>query len=200
VCGASELTASSGEEWNLSSRSESVSIYSRIRSGSTIREFKAVGKIDAAPRAVLAVIDDIDAYAHFMPFISECRVLKHEGDSIISYQRVSPPFCTDRDYCLRVRHQTRLTPAGRAYLCYWDLANDMGPAEKNDTVRVKINEGSWLIEPAAGNTALTTYRIYTDSGGALPAWLANKANQVAINKLFEAVRKQVKDSKYSVSP
>ena len=41
--------------------------------------------------------------------------------------------------------------------------------------------------------------IYTDSGGALPGWLAAKANQIAINKLFDAIRKQAKETKYATS-
>jgi hypothetical protein len=36
-------------------------------------------------------------------------------------------------------------------------------------------------------------------GGAIPAFIANRASQVAIGRLFVAVRKQVKDPKYSPS-
>jgi len=195
---ASRAVDPPADDWKLTSKEDGVTIYSRTRSGSPIKEFKAVGHIDATPRALMAVIDDVDAYPHFMPYISECRVLKHDGDSLISYQRVSPPFCTDRDYSIRVRHETKTTPAGKAYVCRWELANALGPAESTEIVRVKINEGSWLIEPAPGNTASATYCVYTDSGGTLPAWLAGKANQVGIGKLFEALRKQVKNAKYSL--
>ena len=185
------------EDWKLISQTSALTIYGRTRTGSPIKEFKAVGRIDAPPRSVLAVIDDTDAYPKFMPYIAECRVIKHDPDCLISYQRVSPPFCTDRDYSIRVRHETKSTPAGPAYVCRWDLANDQGPAERSDILRVKVNEGSWLIEPASGNATLATYRVYTDSGGTLPAWLAGKANQIGIGKLFDAIRKQVKEPKYS---
>ena len=43
------------------------------------------------------------------------------------------------------------------------------------------------------------YTIYTDSGGALPAFVANSGSRIAIRKLFDAVRKQVKDPRYAVS-
>lgn len=185
------------EDWKLVSQSSGLTIYGRTRAGSPIKEFKAVGHIDATPRAVLAVIDDTDAYPRFMPYIAECRVIKRDADSLISYQRVSPPFCTDRDYSICVRHDTKSTPAGTAYVCSWDLANAQGPAERTDILRVKVNEGSWLIEPAPGNTSRATYCVYTDSGGSLPAWLAGKANQIGIGKLFDAIRKQVKETKYS---
>ncbi len=64
-------------------------------------------------------------------------------------------------------------------------------------VRVKVNEGSWLLEPAGpgGESTRATYQIFTDSGGAIPAFLANHASQLIIPKLFEAIRKQALDAK-----
>jgi Polyketide cyclase / dehydrase and lipid transport len=189
-----------GGDWQMTSHSTDLSIFSRVRDTSGIREYKAVGKINAPPKAVMAVLNDIDAYPDFMPYMKECRVIKHDGDSIISYQRISPPFCTDRDYSIRVRHETKTTAVGDTYVCRWEAANPLGPAELEDVLRVKINEGSWFVEPGGANATRATYCIYTDSGGALPAWLAAKANQIAIGKLFDAVRKQVKNSKYAAAP
>lgn len=197
ACFAGEPDASDGESWTLSSHSGNVSIYSRIHPGTAIREFKAIGKVDASPKTVQAVLDDIDDYPHFMPFVTECRLIKREPNYIVTYQRISPPFCTDRDYSLRVRHETIPTPGGTAYFCRWAQTDAFGPPEREGTIRVKVNEGSWLLEPSDGNTTAATYWIYTDSGGSLPAWLNNKANQIAIGKLFDAVRKQAKDSKYA---
>jgi hypothetical protein len=44
-----------------------------------------------------------------------------------------------------------------------------------------------------------TYSTYTDSGGAIPAFIANAASEVGIRRLFAAVRKQVKHSNYSAT-
>jgi len=67
---------------------------------------------------------------------------------------------------------------------------------KPGVLRVKRNEGSWLLEPAGATKTRATYFIYTDSGGKLPAFLANVASEIGIKKVFAAVRKQVKDPKY----
>jgi hypothetical protein len=195
LLGLALAPASAEEAWVLNSQSDGVTIYTRVRHGSTIKEFKATGAIDAPPAAVLGVLDDVGHYTRFMPYVSECRILKREGDSLVSYQRISPPFCSERDYTLQVRKETNPTPAGPVYVRRWELANTLGPKEQPDTVRVKIDEGSWTLEPAAKNTTTATYRIYTDSGGALPAFIANKANQVGIGKLFEAIRKQAAKAK-----
>jgi len=194
---SSASAAESGDDWVQISHSDSVSIYSRVHPGGTLREFKAVGTIDASARALLAVLDDVEDYPHFMPFMAECRVIRRDEKSVISYQRIAPPFCTDRDYSIRVRHEIKPSAEGPVFICRWELANALGPPEQNNVLRVKVNEGSWIIEPQEGNTARATYNIYTDSGGSLPGWLAEKANQIAINKLFDAIRKQVKESKYA---
>ncbi|HWB60084.1 MAG TPA: SRPBCC family protein [Chthoniobacteraceae bacterium] len=189
--------AAAGGEWSLISQGNDVSIYSRVHPGGDIKEYKAVGTVAASPKVIEAVLDDVDNYTHFMPYISECKVIKREGNTMFTYQRISPPFCTDRDYSIKVTHETKSSPAGPAYFTRWEVDNAQGPAEKADVLRVKINEGSWLIEPGGSNTTKATYFIYTDSGGALPGWLSAKANQIAINKLFEAIRKQAKEAKYA---
>jgi hypothetical protein len=79
----------------------------------------------------------------------------------------------------------------------WEPANELGPAEKPGVLRVKLCEGGWLLEPAGANKTRATYSIYTDSGGKLPAFIANAASEIGIRKIFTAVRKQVKNPKYA---
>jgi hypothetical protein len=197
AAGAAPFSVSDG--WTLSSTSSSITLYSRARPGSSLKEFKAVGEIDAPAHAVHNVIDDIEAYPSFMPFTAECRVIKREADSIIIYQRLSPKICSDRDYTLRVRETSWAGPGGLVYLNRWEPANEFGPAEKKGVVRVKLCEGGWLLEPEDATKTRATYTVYTDSGGAIPAFIANRASQIAIGRLFVAVRKQVKDPKYNPS-
>jgi hypothetical protein len=89
--------------------------------------------------------------------------------------------------------------AGLVYLNQWEPANEVGPAEKKGVVRVKRCEGGWLLEPEDATKTLATYTLYTNSGGAIPAFIANRASQIAIGRLFVPVRKQVKDPKYCAS-
>jgi hypothetical protein len=194
ACLASEPPNSDG--WKLGSESGGVILYSRQRPGSSLKEFRAVGAIDAPTRAVHGVIEDFESYPSFMPYTAECRLVKTENDSILTYQRLSPKIVTDRDYTLRVRKKSWSGPGGFVYLNRWEPANEFGPAEKAGVLRVKICEGGWLLEPDGENKTRATYSIYTDSGGAIPAFIANKVSEIGIRKLFAAVRKQVQDPKY----
>jgi hypothetical protein len=196
---ASELPASvdPSEGWKLASGNKDVAIYSRAHTGSQLKEFRAIGSIDAPTSAVHAVLDDFANYPNFMPYTLECRLLKRESDSIIAYQRLSPKICEDRDYTLRVWKKSWPGSEGFTYLDQWKPANDLGPAEKKGVIRVKINEGGWLLEPQGPIKTRATYSVYTDTGGLIPAFIANYASRTGISKLFEAVRKQVKDPKYA---
>ncbi|MEY2479789.1 MAG: hypothetical protein QOI04_716 [Verrucomicrobiota bacterium] len=182
--------------WKLASESNGVMIYSRLRAGSSVKEFKAIGEIDAPSRIVNAVIDDLENYPNFMPVTAECRLITREGDSIISYQRLSPKICADRDYTLRGRTKSWPGKDGLVYLHEWETANDLGPPEKKGVVRVKVCEGGWLLEPSGPDKTHATYLVYTDTGGAIPVFLANHVSQMGIGRLFVAVRKQAKDPKY----
>jgi Polyketide cyclase / dehydrase and lipid transport len=183
--------------WKFVKEGGGISLYSRMRAGSALKEFRAVGEIDAPTRAVHNVLDDIDSYPSFMPYTSECRLIKQDSDSIVTYQRLSPKIVGDRDFTLRIHKKSWPGQDGLCYLNEWEPANEFGPKEKPGVLRVKLNEGSWLLEPAGATKTRATYFIYTDSGGKLPAFLANIASEVGIKKVFVAVRKQVKDPKYS---
>src|SRR3977135_1571746 len=182
--------------WKFVKEGGGVSLYSRARAGSSLKEFKAVGEIDAPTRAVHTVIDDLDSYPSFMPYTTECRLIKRDGDSFLTYKRLSPKIVGDRDFTLRIRKKSWPGQDGLVYLNEWEPANEFGPSDKPCGPGVNRNEGSWLLEPAGATKTRATYFIYTDSGGKLPAFLANVASEIGIKKVFAAVRKQVKDPKY----
>jgi hypothetical protein len=185
--------------WRLAHKSSDLTIYYRVRAGTALKEFKAVGTIDAPSVTVGAVIDDFENYPSFMPYTVECRVIKREAEAVIGYQRLSPKICQDRDYTLRVWKKISPVAGGIFYVSNWVAANELGPPERRGVVRVKTCDGGWLLEPDGADKTRATYSIYCDTGGAVPALFANHANQTSIQKLFAAVRKQATDPKYNVA-
>lgn len=191
--------ADPNDGWRFIKESGGVTIYGRLRAGSHLKEFKAVGEIAASTRVVNNMMDDREGYHTFMPYTVECRIVGREADSIFEYQRLSPKVCGDRDYTIRVRQKSWPMGNGLAYLDCWEPANEHGPSEKPGVFRVKVCEGSWLLEPVGAGKTRATYIIYTESGVPVPAFIANGLNEMAIKKLFAALRKQVKNPKYSVA-
>ena len=185
--------------WKEESNSKGVAIHSRARAGSELREFRGVGMIEAPPAVAFAVLDDLAAYTSFMPYTTECRVIQRQKDAVIIYQRLKLPLISDRDYTIRSRYDQSHAGGSAVYRIHWETANDLGPAPNRGVVRVNRCEGGWLLEPHGTGATRATYTIHSDSGGAIPAMLANNGSRMAIRKLFEAVRKQVKLPKYATS-
>src|SRR6266700_220654 len=139
------------EDWQLVKQTNGVTIYNRPHAGSRLKEFKAMGEIAAPTKTVHNVIDDVEAYASFMPYTAECRVIERKPDSILTYQRLSPKIVSDRDYTVRIEKKSWPAENGLAYLNRWKPANEQGPPEKPGVFRVKLCDGSWLLEPLGAN-------------------------------------------------
>ena len=150
-------------------------------------------------RVVHAVIDDFENYPSFMPYTVECRIVKHDSDGTYFYQRLSPKIVSDRDYTLRIRENRGRDKTASSSNTHSRRRMRSGPGETKGFTRVKICQGAWLLEPVGENKTRATYTIDTDSGGKIPAFIANPATELAIKKVFAAVRKQVKNDKYSVA-
>jgi polyketide cyclase/dehydrase/lipid transport protein len=195
---AAEESSNVESGWKLAVRDKEVEIYSRPHPGSPLKEFKAIGPVEAPTHAVCAVIDDFQNYPKFMPSVTECRVIRRDGDSIVGYQRLSPKACADRDYTLRVWKESWRAPDGLVFMSHWSPANELGPPETKGVVRVKLCEGKWLLEPEGITKTRATYSIYTDTGGYIPSFIANHVSLTGIKRLFAAIRNQVKDPRYAV--
>ncbi len=189
---AAELTG----DWKLAKQANGVSIYTRPHPGSKLKEFKAIGEIEASTKTVHNVIDDVEAYEDFMPYTAEATVLQQNHNSMIAYQRISPKIVADRDYTIRIQKRSWPAQNGVAYLSEWKQANQHGPAEKPGVFRVNLVDGSWLLEPIGPNKTRGTYSVFTDSGTGVPAFLVNKISETGMIKLFTAVRKQAREAKY----
>lgn len=194
---ATEPLPKQDKGWTIASEGSGLTVYCRVKPGSSLKEFKAIGSIGAPTTAVHQVLDDVDSYPVFMPYVTKCRIVKREGTATFTYQRLSPKFCSDRDYTLRIDRKAWASDGGLAYLDRWEPANELSPPQKKGVLRVNLCEGSWLLEPVSPNETRATYAVFTDNGGRLPAFIANAASQMAIHKVFAAVRKQVTQPKYA---
>jgi hypothetical protein len=180
-------------KWDLAKDDDGVKIYARKKEGSDIREMKAIGAIDGPPKLVWDLLHDYDNYKSTMPYTVVSRVIGREGDSVVFfYTQLSLPLVSDRDYILKLVDE--VDPKGTMKVG-WTAVNDRDkevPVPK-DVVRVRVNDGFWLLEPQnEGKSTMATYYIYTSPGGAVPNWIANNGNSIAVPKVFAALKKHVK--------
>ncbi len=181
--------------WKEAAQEDGITVYRRERAGTSIAELKAVGLIDGPPIEVWKTVRDYANYAKTMAYTEEAKVLSSEGGDkvIVFYSVVNAPLVDRRDYCIRLVDETDWKSPNPTLLVTWKAAEKCVP-EKDGLVRVKYNDGYWKLEPRENGTkTMATYYLFTDPGGSIPNWIANKANGTAVPNVFAKIRKTVSE-------
>jgi ribosome-associated toxin RatA of RatAB toxin-antitoxin module len=181
--------------WTEVQDEEGIKVWTRPVPGSHIREVKAHAIVEAKMDRVWHVVSDLPHFHEYMPYIIQSRQLKQESeDTTVEYHQLDPPFVSKRDYILRVKADRKRK--GGPWTRTWTVAPNQGPAPHKGFVRLQIVDGSWTLKPLGPNRTDLTYRVYTDPGGSIPTWLANRANTTAVPNLLKAVQARSLDPQW----
>lgn len=179
--------AANGPGWVAKESDDGLAVYTRPLPGSRVREVKAV-KVIAAPVArVWAAVTDYAHYSDFMPYTTESRIIARGAAGILFYGVVDAPLVSKRDYLIRVR----LHPDDHGtWWNEWRPEQAASVPPRDGLVRVAVNTGGWILTPVDAAHTRATYYLLTDPGGSIPGWIANRANTVALPKLFRRVERR----------
>ena len=182
--------------WEFSTEDTGVKIYGRKRPESEIREMKAMGLVDATPQEIWHAVRDLEHYTKTMPYMEEAKILSRDADDkiILFYSKINTPLVDRRDYIIKLLDESEWKEGKGFMKVSWTVVNDKDDLMpvKGDVVRVRVNDGYWLLEPREdGKKTFVTYYIYTSPGGAIPNFIANKGNSIAVPKVFDAIRTTV---------
>lgn len=195
------LLAADAPRWELAADPNGIKVYRREKPGSDVKEMKATGLIDATPKEVWDVVRDLENYPKQMPYTAEAKVLKRsEGDKdILFYTRLNTPLVSERDYIINLKDESEWSEDKGFYKVSWTVApkeQDSLMPERRDVVRIRLNDGYWLLEGREeGKKTFATYYVYTAPGGSIPTFIINQANGMAVPKVFEAIKKTVIDKR-----
>ncbi|HZI02382.1 MAG TPA: START domain-containing protein, partial [Archangium sp.] len=184
--------------WQQVARDDGISVLARTPEGGSVSEVKATTLVDAPPHEVWRVIRDYTNYTKTMPYTQESRVLasEQEGKVTVFYCLVNAPLVDKRDFIIRIRDESDWKDGQGFLKSAWTVTTDGAPAVRDGVVRVKLNNGYWLLEPREeGKKTFVTYYLYTDPGGSLPKWIADKANKTSVPDVLRAVRKHATAAK-----
>jgi hypothetical protein len=186
------LTTTPEPGWEQKAQVDGITVYTRTKEGSAVREVKATAMIEAPPQEVWKMLRNYPEYKNRMPYTKESLVLKQkEGDRITYfYSIVSAPLVDGRDFLLKITDESDWKDGQGYFKASWTTTTDLNVPERRRLVRMKTNDGYWMLEPKNdGKATWATYYLFTDPGGAIPNFIVNKANTSAIPDIFRAVRK-----------
>jgi hypothetical protein len=187
------LAAADDADWKVVASRDGIEVEARSLPDSPVLEVRATTEISVPPARVFAVLLDSDRFVEFMPYIVEVRTVARDSPTVwYLYQRISPPFVSDRDYTLR--HQSVEDPQRAHYELWWEAASGVGPPARDRVVRVEICTGAYILDGIEGGTRTRLiYQLHTDPGGLLPKWLADRANIESVPALLRAIARRAAD-------
>lgn len=191
-----------GEKWEKFDSDDGLTIYRREKKGSDIKEIKSVKIIKQKASVLMRVVSDFEHFSDFLPYVKKSHVVRRESVKVFyGYQLLAFPLISDRDMYIRVADVSSASKSGQQpayYKSEWHVAKG-GP--KDQGVRLKVNDGYWRFDPLdGGKKTRITYYVYTDPGGMVPSFLANKANTVAIPDVLKALEKRSHLKQYQDPP
>ena len=156
----------------------------RKDAGRRVREGCGVGSIETPLRVVREVIDAAAEFDEFMPRILESDVEPVSPGVYLNRQTLDMPFpVEDRRYTVRVETGAIGTGAGAGWQARWTYVEGSG--------NIRESRGSWTLIPVSAERTLVVYRLLTDPGGRLPAWVVDYAAPRTLRQVLNAVRDRV---------
>ncbi|WP_228564648.1 START domain-containing protein [Myxococcus sp. AB036A] len=192
VLGLAAGAARAEEAWKTVAEKPYV-VKVRARPGSEAKDVWAEGELAASAADVQAVLRDVDAYRHWMPYVKESRILKDLPDEgQLTYTKLDLPVVSSRDYICNVVLESRLAEDGSGVFAQrWQATPDAIP-QRRGTVRIRLNEGSWRVEPRGEGKSHAVYRFTVDPAGSIPGFLARMGQKDAVEDTFRAVEKRAR--------
>ena len=191
---SSALPAQSGQ-WKLKKEADGLKVYLRDAEDSNIKEVKIEATFDASLSAIIAVLKDVPAYTSWIYKCAKAERLEPAANtSSVYYCEIDFPWpLSDRDFI--ARSKLRQDPVSKHV--FIDVKSS--PAylpEKDGIVRIETMNIHCEFIPVEDNKVRMNYRLHSDPGGALPAWLVNMAVDNGPVNTIKGIREMLKKDKY----
>jgi len=189
------FTAFSQNDWELKKDSEGIKVWWRAAAVSDIREIKMKMEVEASLNSIVALMADIESYTEWVYATEQTRIMEDLGNNTTYYYNVIdfPWPMDDRDLIL---YSTVEQDAETKVITAVYKAAPEKMEEDEDMIRVQMTDIEWIITPLDTNRASIDYRLISDPGGSIPAWLINIASDFGPFKTMQSFKKHIKLSKY----
>jgi hypothetical protein len=146
---------------------DGVTIEQRPVAGSPFVELRFSTVTDKTPKSLCDAAFGDGKFDPQEPDLKARTILSESADERVTYEEITPPVVSNRDYVVRARRSWE----GAACRMAFESASELGPKPKDGWVRITKLKGSWLFEPIDGGKTRLTYVVFSDPAGAIPPFL-----------------------------
>ena len=157
--------------WVLAKEEEGIKIYTRVRLGSPLKEFKGTMVVNSTISKLEKILDEVEQYPDWQTSITISNVVKSVSDSSRYVQFLSdlPWPITSRE-AVALMTKKKQTQSSLRYE-FDGSADVIAPTE--DYIRIKSTEGYWQFNLLANGKIRVTQSFFGDPAGSLPDWVIN---------------------------
>ena len=182
------LVLTAEPNWKKLDTVDGVSVFSREVTDERCVELKVTGIINAPVEALCEAAFGLPTLDPSEPDVISRKLLSDSPDAgRVTYEQIEPPIGSNRDYAVRA---TKALSDGRCKTTFV-AANELAPPKPDGYVRIEKLRGGWEFEPAGDGSTRSTYVIFTDPGGSVPAVFVEGTRRRAALKWFQLVRERV---------
>lgn len=181
-------------EWELKKDKEGIKLFTKAEEGYAIKAVRAETTFNAPLETCVAVLRDIDHLGELFPDCKKVEKVKQDANSQIHYLQLDAPWpVTDRDGAFGLKYsydasQNTVTIEAK-------MVEDEYPVQ-DGFVRLNKGKGTWKFKRLDATHTQLEYYYLGDSGGTIPAWVANTVIEESPFRMLTNFHKLVKLERY----
>ena len=198
-----QVQASTGDDANLTGGwkqiydKKGILGFERSFPGTDIKEFKAVGFIEAKMEVIGEVLRDIPSFPMWMAKCKEAKILKEiDRNTKIFYNEVKTPWPIPNRGVIITNETKYDLETGRAVITFKAIKDDENFPVKKGRVQIVDLSGKYLMEFFGRDMTRVTYIHKADPAGNIPVSMANIESRLYPVINLKGLRKMVKMKKY----
>ena len=187
--------AAAADDWTVRREGDDVTVSTQPAPGFSLSASRAMTRVSVSVDAVLALLSDAPSFPHWFSDCKENRVLAQVNASErLVYVVTDAPFpVSDRDSIIRTRVSMD-TATRTVTVSMLGQPGYMKP--QSGRVRVPKLEGLWTIRPVSATETDVTFELRADTGGSVPAFIAERQVTAAPFETMRNLRKWVQKPRY----
>lgn len=165
------LCAFTWNDWTLEKSKDGVFVYTRPKSGSKFKEFKALTQVNADMNTCLNVMRDVAHFKDWMHDAEKVELLKKFNDNhFVYYVETKAPWPVENRDAIYEFKLFQLKNGN--YKVTVKAASNDYKAKKKGITRIEELDGYWIFT-AKEDHILAMFQMHANPGGNMPGWLVN---------------------------